>query len=111
MNLGEHDIDGIQRLQDHIHQLRSNGSLAITQDIEHVFRTVAYINQFTERQKTCPPFHGMETAKDGIQQVLVIGPLFQVDQLFRQLFQYFGCFDQKVLQYVFINFEGHASLH
>ena len=65
-----------------------SGSLRINGN-EHVFRTVAYINQFTKRQKTCPPLHGMETAKDSIQQVLVIGPLFQVDQLFRQLFQYF----------------------
>ncbi len=111
LHLGEHHIDGIQGLQDHVHQLGGHGPLAVAQDVEHVLGTVADVHQFGQREKTGAALDGMEAAKYGIQQILVIGSLFQVDQLFRQLFQYFGCFDQKVLQYVFINFEGHASLH
>ena len=92
---GQHHIDGIQRLQNDIHQLGGNGPLAIAQDIEHVLGTVTNIHQLGQREKTGTAFDGMEAAKYGIQQILVIGSLFQVDQLFRQLFQYFGCFDQK----------------
>ncbi|CAJ1810275.1 hypothetical protein NX85_19035 [Aeromonas salmonicida subsp. salmonicida] len=111
LHLGKHHIDGVQCLQNNIHQLGSDGSLAIAQDVEHVFGTVTDVYQFSQREKTGAAFNGMKASKYGIQQILVIGSLFQVDQLFGQLFQYFGCFDQKVLQYVFINFEGHASLH
>ena len=36
LHLGEHHIDGVQCLQNDIHQLGSDGSLAIAQDVEHV---------------------------------------------------------------------------
>jgi hypothetical protein len=66
-----------------------DGPLAIAQDIEHVLGTVTNIHQLGQREKAGTAFDGMEAAKYGIQQILVIGSLFQVDQLFRQLFQYF----------------------
>ena len=89
LDLGKHDVDGIQRLQDDIHQLGTEGPLAVAQHVEQVLGTVTDIHQFGEGEEARSPLDGVEAAEDGVQQVLVIGPLFQVDQLFRQLFQYF----------------------
>ena len=89
LHLGKHDVDGIKGLQNDIHQLGTEGSLAVAQHVEQVLGTVADVHQLGQGEETRSPLDGMEAAKDGIQQILVIGPLFQVDQLFRQLFQYF----------------------
>ncbi len=89
LNLGEHDVDGIQRLQDDVHQFGAEGSLAVAQHVEQVLGTVTDVHQLGQGEEARSPLDGMEAAEDGIQQILVIGSLFQVDQLFRQLFQYF----------------------
>ena len=51
---------------------------------------------------------GVEAAEDGIEQVHVVGPIFQLDQLLGQLLQNLSGLDQKVLENFFIRFETHA---
>ena len=88
LHLGKHDVDGVQRLQDDVHQLGAEGPLAVAQHVEQVLGAVADVHQLGQGEEASP-LDGMEAAEDGIQQILSSGRFFQVDQLFRQLFQYF----------------------
>jgi hypothetical protein len=49
----------------------------------------------------------VETAKDRIEQVGIIGPAFQLDQLLGQLLKNFAGFYQEILKDFFIGAEAH----
>ncbi len=83
--------------------------MAITQGIEHIFRTVAGINECAQRQKPGTTFHGMKTTENSIQQVFIFWIIFQFNQLFRQLLEDLSRLDQKVLQNVFVHIKAHAT--
>ncbi len=104
----KHHVDCVKRLQYHVHQVGGNRTLALTQNIKHVFRDMAAGYQGIELQEPSTTFDGMETAKNGIEQFLVFGTVLQLNQLLRQKFENFTCLDQKVLENLFIRIETHA---
>ena len=102
-NFFEHGVNVVQRLQNHVHQFRSDLALVIPENIEHVLCRVAAVNQCLQLKEACAPFHGMEATENGVQQIAVIGMLLQIHQLLRQLFEYLAGFYQEVLQDLFIS--------
>ncbi|MNO90405.1 hypothetical protein D3C76_819160 [compost metagenome] len=84
-HLAEHLVDRIQRLQDHVHQLRTDLAFTLAQDVEDVFRDVAAVHQRIQLEETRAALDGMETAENGVEQIHVVRPAFQLDQLFGQL--------------------------
>jgi len=108
-HLAKHLIDRIQRLQDHVHQIRGYAAFTLTQDVEDVLGNVAALDQRIELEKACATLDCVETAENGIEQVHVIRTAFQLDQLLGQVFENLASLYQKVLEDFFIGVEAHAG--
>lgn len=67
---------------------------------------MAALHQLVQLKEAGAPFYSVETAKDRIEQVGIVGPAFQLDQLLGQLLKNFAGFYQK-LEDFFIGAEAH----
>ncbi len=103
-------VDGIERLQHHVHQLGSHLALAVAQHIEQVLGHMATLHHGIELEKPSPTLDGMKTTENRVEQISVVGALLQLDQLLGELLQYFACFDQEVLENFFVVTEPHSAL-
>ena len=106
-HLAEHAVDRIQCFEHHIHQFRVDPALTLAQDIEHVLRDMAALHQLVQLKEAGAPFYSVETAKDCIEQVSIVRPAFQLDQLLGQLLKNFAGFYQEILKDFFIGAEAH----
>ncbi|MCY1347442.1 hypothetical protein D9M69_335490 [compost metagenome] len=107
-HFGEHAVDRVQRGEDHIHQLGVDLALTLAQDVEDVLGDVAALHQFVQLQEARPALDGVETAKDRIEQVGIVRPAFQLDQLLGQLLENLAGLYQEVLEDFFIGAEAHS---
>jgi len=95
-DLGKHLIDDIDDLQNDIHQIGSNLTIALTQNIENIFGAMTDFNQRVDCQKTGAAFNSMKTAKNGIEQFEIVWRLFQFDELLTQQLENFTGLDQEI---------------
>lgn len=56
---------------------------------------MAALHQLVQLKEAGAPFYSVETAKDRIEQVGIVGPAFQLDQLLGQLLKNFAGFYRK----------------
>ncbi len=68
---------------------------------------MAALHQLVELEEAGAPFYSVETAKDRIEQVGIVGSAFQLDQLLGQLLKNFAGFYQEILKDFFIGAEAH----
>ncbi len=68
---------------------------------------MAEADQAIETEKAGAALDGVEAAKHGVQQLLVVRALFEIDQLFIQFFEDLSGLHQKVLQQFFVVVKGH----
>ncbi len=68
---------------------------------------MAALHQLVELEEAGAPFYSVKTAKYGVEQVRIIGPAFQLDQLLGQLLEDFAGFYQEILKDFFIGAEAH----
>ena len=107
--LVEHRVDRIQRLQHHIHQFGADAPLALAQDIEDVFRNVAAFHQRVQLEEAGTALDRMEPTENGIEQVHIVRPALQLDQLLGQLLENLAGLNQEVLEDFFIGVEAHSA--
>jgi hypothetical protein len=86
---------------DHIHQLAGYFQLAVAQAVEEIFGQVAEGHQFSGIEKACTALDGMESAKDLVEQRMVLGVLLEVDQLVVHPGQEVARLHQKILEKFF----------
>ncbi|KAF1066244.1 MAG: hypothetical protein GAK45_01978 [Pseudomonas citronellolis] len=109
-NLVEHHVEGVQRLQHHVHQLGADAALTLAQDVEDVFGNVAALHQRIELEEACTTLDGVEATENSVEQIHVIRAAFQLDQLLGQLLEDLAGLHQEVLADFFIGVEAHAVL-
>jgi hypothetical protein len=106
-DFAEHAVDRVQCFEHHVHQFRVNATLTLAQDVEHVLGDVTALHQLIELKEAGAPFYSVETAKNCIEQVRIIRPAFQLDQLLGQLLKNFAGLNQEILKDFFIGAEAH----
>lgn len=106
-HLAEHAVDRVECFEHHVHQFRVDPALTFAQDVEHVLGNVAALHQLIELKEAGAPFYSVETAENRVEQVRIIGPAFQLDQLLGQLLEDFAGFYQEILKDFFIGAEAH----
>ncbi len=84
-DLAEHAVHRVQSFKHHVHQFRVDSPLTLAQDVEDVLGDVAALHQLIELEEAGAPFNSVKTAKNCIEQIRIIRPAFQLDQLFGQL--------------------------
>ena len=77
-------------------------------NVEQVLGNVATAHQGIQLQESRAALDGMETSENGVKQILVIGVLFELNQLLGQQIQYLARLDQKILENFLICFKRHA---
>ncbi|MCY1543947.1 hypothetical protein D9M68_797890 [compost metagenome] len=75
-HLGEHAIDRIERFQHHVHQFGVDATLTLAQDVEDVFGNMAALHQLIQLEETGAALDGMETTKNGVEQVHIVRAAF-----------------------------------
>ena len=107
-NRVHHLVDDIERLQDGVHQVRRDAALPLAKHVEHVLRQMTGFHQRRYREEARAALYRMKAAEDRIQQVRVIGALFQIHQLFAEQFDDLGRLNKKILENFVICIETHG---
>ncbi len=93
----EHVVEDVEHREDDIHELGIDLALMVAQDVEDVLGAVAELHQRCQTDKAGTALDGVEAAEDGVEQIGIIGALFELDQLLLQLLQDLAGLDQEVL--------------
>jgi hypothetical protein len=82
---------------DAVHDFLGQRELPDPQLVKQVFRQVAERDEFCRIQETGTALDGVKTAKNIVQQPMILRVLFEIDQLVVDTGKQIGGFNQKVL--------------
>ena len=108
LHLGEHLFHLAGGGEDHVEDLGGQGEAAVAQPVEQVLRAVAQLDERGRLEKSASALDGVEAAEDLVQQLTVIGPAFQLDELHVDAVEHFARLGQKIVQQVLVGKDCHG---
>ena len=107
-DLLKHGIEFVEHAQEGVHHVGIQLQLVVAQQVEYVFGLVADLDQVGQRKEAAAALDGVEPTEDGIEQIGVVGGLFEVHQLLVEGLEDFPGFNQEILENFVVQIYGHG---